>query len=287
MVILTAGVELMAELTNESTSHVVDIGWTKIGYNEAGSGEVPLILLHGAGAGATSWSNFVLNIPVFAEQHRVLAVDQPGYGKSDPYVMKESRNTVNARAVKDLMDALGIERANLVGNSMGGGTSLAFAVDYPDRIEKMVLMGSGGGGPALFTTAPTEGAKALQAVYYETTFEKFRAFFDVMLYDGKSVPDEVLRQRAAGVSQPHLDAWKESVGLAPQRGLVNELPSVKTPALIIHGRNDRVVPLEASLSLLSMLQNSQLHVFNRCGHWVQYEVAEEFNKMVLDFVSKT
>lgn len=276
----------MAEITAESTARVADLGWIKLGYNEAGTGDVPMILLHGAGAGATSYSNFVLNIPVFAEHYRVLAVDQPGYGKSDPFVMKESRNTVNARAVKDLMDELGIEKANLVGNSMGGGTSLAFAVDYPDRINKMVLMGSGGAGPALFTVAPTEGAKALQAVYYDTTFEKFRAFFDVMLYDGKSVPDDVLRQRADGVSKPHVDAWIESVGLAPQRSLVNELPHVQTPALIIHGRNDRVVPMEASLSLLSMLPNSAMHVFNRCGHWVQYEVAKDFNKMVLGFFSE-
>jgi 2-hydroxy-6-oxonona-2,4-dienedioate hydrolase len=273
------------QLTDEATKQVADLGWTKIGYNDVGTGDPPLILLHGSGCGAGSWSNFVLNIGPFSEKYRVLAVDQPGYGKSDPYVMNEPRNTVNARAVKDLMDKLGIEKANLIGNSMGGATALAFAVDYPDRVNKIVMMGSGGGGPTLFTTNPTEGIKALQAVYYDQSFEKFRAFFDVMLFNGASVPDEVLRARAGSVSQPHVEAWKASTG-APMRSLVLDLPKVQAPALIIHGRNDRVVPMEGSLQLLSMLPNSEMHIFNRCGHWVQYEHAEEFNKMVLDFVAK-
>jgi pimeloyl-ACP methyl ester carboxylesterase len=264
---------------------MADLGWIKIHYNEAGTGDPPLILLHGSGAGASSWSNFVVNIGPFSEKYRVLAVDQPGYGKSDPYVMTEPRNTVNARAVKDLMDKLGIAKASLVGNSMGGATALAFAVDYPDRIEKMILMGSGGGGPTLFGQTPSEGIKKLQAVYYEQSFENFRAFFDVMLYNGASVPDDVLRARASSVSQPHVEAWKASVG-TPNRSLLNELPKVKAPALIIHGRNDRVVPMEGSLQLLTMLPNSELHVFNECGHWVQYEQAKKFNKMVLDFLAE-
>lgn len=273
-----------AQLTDEATRHVQDISWTKIGYNEAGTGGPPVFLLHGAGAGASSWSNFVLNMGPFSAQYRTIAMDQPGYGKSDPWVAKsEARSTTNARAVKDLMDKLGIEKASLIGNSMGGGTALTFAVDYPDRLHKMVLMGSGGAGATLFGQTPSEGAKALQACYYDQSFETFRRFFDIMLYNGKAVSDDVLRARANSVSEPHLQAWRDSVG-GPVRNLMADLPKVQHPALIIHGRNDRVVTLEAGLQLLSVLPNSQLHVFNQCGHWVQYEHAEEFNKMVLDFL---
>jgi len=264
---------------------MADLGWIKIHYNEAGTGDPPVIFLHGSGCGASSWSNFVVNMPAFSAQYRTLAVDQPGYGKSDPYVMTEARNTVNARAVHDLMDKLGIEKASLIGNSMGGATALAFAVDYPERLHKMVLMGSGGGGPTLFGQTPSEGIKALQAVYYDQSFENFRKFFDVMLYNGKSVPDEVLKARAGSVSQPHVQAWKASLG-APVRNLLNDLSKVKHETLIIHGRNDRVVPMEGSMQLLTLLANSQLHLFNECGHWVQYEQAKRFNKMVLDFLAE-
>ncbi len=272
------------QYTDESTANVQDLGWTKIGYNDGGTGNPPVILLHGAGAGASSWSNFVLNFGYFAEHYRTIAMDQPGYGKSDPWVARsEPRNTANARAVKDLMDKLGIEKASLLGNSMGGGTALAFAVDYPDRLDKMVLMGSGGGGPTLFGQQPSEGGKALQACYFDQSFETFRRFFDIMLYDGSAVPDDVLRARAASVSKPHVEAWIESRS-GPVRNLFADLPSVTHPTLIIQGRNDRVVTPESSLQLLSALPNSQLHMFNQCGHWVQYEQAAQFNKLVLDFL---
>ena len=228
-----------ASMTDEATAKSAELGWIKIGYNEVGTGDPPIILLHGSGAGATSFSNFVLNMGPLSANNTVLAVDQPGYGKSDPMVMTEPRNSVNARAVKDLMDHLGIEKATLVGNSMGGATALCFAVDYPDRLHKMILMGSGGGSPTLFGQQPSEGGKALQACYYDQSFEKFRAFFDIMLFNGKAVPDEVLRRRAESVSQPHVDAWKQSTGV-PQRSLSADLPKIQTPALIIHGRNDRV-----------------------------------------------
>ena len=272
--------------TEESTRNVEDLGWIKIGYNDGGTGNPPVILLHGSGAGASSWSNFVLNFNFFAEHYRTIAMDQPGYGKSDPWVAKsEARNTANARAVKDLMDKLGIEKASLLGNSMGGATAMAFAVDYPDRLEKMVLMGSGGGGPTLLSQQPSEGSKALQACYFDQSFETFRKFFDIMLYDGSAVPDDVLRARVNSISKPHLEAWRESQG-GPIRNILADLPNVKTPTLIIQGRNDRVVAPEASLQLLSALPNSQLHMFNQCGHWVQYEQAGDFNKMVLDFLNK-
>jgi 2-hydroxy-6-oxonona-2,4-dienedioate hydrolase len=106
-----------------------------------------------------------------------------------------------------------------------------------------------------------------------------------MLYDGSAVPDDVLRARVNSISQPHLEAWRDSQG-GPIRNILADLPNVKTPTLIIQGRNDRVVAPEASLQLLSVLPNSQLHMFNQCGHWVQYEHAGDFNKMVLDFLNK-
>ena len=120
--------ETTAPMTDESTAHVEDLGWIKIGYNDAGSGNPPVFLLHGAGAGASSWSNFVLNFGPFSQHYRTLAMDQPGYAKSDPFVAQsEPRNTANARAVRDLMDKLGIGTDKQKGPGASAGPLLISA----------------------------------------------------------------------------------------------------------------------------------------------------------------
>ena len=268
------------------TPKSADLGWIKIGYDDAGSGDPPMILLHGAGAGATSRSNFVANIPAFAKHYRVIAMDLPGFGNSDPYVMTtEDRQTVNARAICGLMDALGIEKANLVGNSLGGGAALTTAVDYRERVNRLVLMGCGGYRTPTFSAQPTEGIKALQAVYRDPSLSAFRAFFDIMLYDGSKVSDSVLAERAESVRREQVDAWIESYK-SPRRNLAGDLARVEAPTLLMHGRNDRVVSFEGSLALLTDLPNAELHAFNQCGHWVQYEHAESFNELVLNFLGR-
>ena len=272
-------------LTEEATSRYAQTSWIKIHYNEVGTGDPPVIFLHGSGPGASSWSNFGRNVEAISASYRCLLVDQPGYGKTDSYVCAEPRNTVNARAVKDLMDALGIEKATLVGNSMGGATALATAVDYPGRVHKMVLMGSGGGGVSLFGHTPSEGIKVLNETFDNPTLEQFRKLINIMLYDGAAVPDEVLKQRSdTALAHPEHTAARAKSSTAI-RAVIQDLPNVQVPTLIIHGRNDRVVPLEGSLALLSALPNSTLVAFNRCGHWAQFEHAATFNRLVLDFLA--
>lgn len=276
----------VAQLTEEATSRHARAGSIQVHYNEAGTGPA-IIFLHGGGPGASSWSNFSRNVGPLSQKYHCLLVDQPGYGKTDPVIVtNEARSTVNARAVKDMMDTLGIEKASLVGNSMGGATALEFSATYADRLEKMVLMGSGAGGVNIFGHTPTEGIKILNEVFDNPTLEGFRRLINVMLYDGSQVPDALLqeRYRTTMANPQHLDARKQSTGPF-SRDIMADLRNVKTPTLIIHGRNDRVVPLEGSLRLLSTLENSNLVVFNKCGHWAQFEHADLFNRLVLDFLS--
>lgn len=276
----------VTQLTEKATSKYAQTSWIRIHYNEAGSGEPPVIFLHGSGPGASSWSNFQHNVGALSQHHRCLLVDQPGYGKTDSYVVTEPRSVVNARAVKDLMEVLRIPKASLVGNSLGGISALAFAVDYPERVEKLVLMGSPpGASVSLFTISPTEGLKVLEEAFAHPTLENMRRLFNIMLYDGSSVSDEVLKARFETLmSNPsHIEARAKS-STAP-RNLLLDLPKVQAPTLLIHGRQDRVVPLESSLMLLSLIPNSSLHVFNKCGHWAQFEHAEKFNRLVEDFLS--
>ena len=152
-----------AAITFESTSRYAQVrDDMRLHYHEAGDPDAPpVVLLHGGGPGASSWSNFSRNIGVLAEKFRVLAVDQPGYGHSDKHTEHEQYNRYSATALLNLFDHLGIERAALVGNSLGGGTAVRFALDNPDRAGRLVLMGPGGLSVNLFAPDPTEGVKLL------------------------------------------------------------------------------------------------------------------------------
>ena len=271
------------QVDEKTSSKYIQASWIKLHYNDVGTGDPPIIFLHGSGPGASSWSNFARNVGVFSQHKRCILLDQPNFGKTDPYVYAEPTGNVNARAVLDTMDALGLDKAILVGNSMGGGPALTFAVDHPERVEKLVLMGSGGGGGiSLFAHVPSEGIKVVNDTFDHPSQEQMRKVIDIMLYDGSTVPDEVLGQR--------LEAFKEEFRIARQqsrpvmRNFSADLVNIQAPTLIIHGRNDRVVPYENSLALVSAIPNSKLVLFNKCGHWAQYEHADEFNRLVLDFV---
>ncbi len=273
----------VAHLTEESTSKYAQAGSMRLHYNEAGAGD-PVIMLHGGGPGASGWSNFQHNVGPLAEQYRTLLVDLPGFGKSDSVVLTEPRTQVGARAIRDLMDMLGIEKASLVGNSMGGGTSINFAIDYPDRIDKLVVMGSVGGGQSILVPMPTEGIKVLNQVFANPTADGMRRLIQLMVFDSSFLTDELVQQRLSAALNPdHLEARKKSS--SGQRDLSRDLDKVKAKTLVIWGRDDRVVPLDTGLRLLWGIPDAQFHVYSKCGHWAQTEHADEFNRLVADFLS--
>lgn len=279
--------------TEEQSSRFVDIVEdglkAKIHYNEFGSGDETVIMLHGSGPGATSWANFSQNVePLVNAGYRVILLDCPGWGKSDPIVVSDSRSHVNAKALKGTMDALGIKKAHLIGNSMGGHSVTAFTLDNPERVGKLILMGGGTGGLSTFTPMPTEGIKRLQALYRLPTLENLRAMMDIFVYDSSSLTDELLQQRLDNIlaNQEHLDNFVKSLDLNPRQfpDFGGRLTTIQAPTLIIWGRDDRFVPMDAALRLVAHIPNSEMHLFNRCGHWVQWEHKNRFNALVLDFL---
>ena len=133
-------------------------------YDQAGPGQPetePVVLLHGGGPGAFGLSNFGRNLPVFAEKFRTLVVDQPGFGKSDKPPVEGNYFRFAAQALAGLLDDLGIDRVHLVGNSLGGGTAARFALQYPGRAGRLVLMAPGGLSLNVFAPDPTEGVRRL------------------------------------------------------------------------------------------------------------------------------
>lgn len=277
-------------ITEESTSRSVTTpDWT-IHYNEAGSEDAPVVvLLHGSGPGATGWSNFKTNIPELSKDFRVIAPDMPGWGRSSAVTRDENDH---AKAAVQLLDALGIERATFVGNSMGGITTLRLATEYPERVSRIVTMGPGSG--AVPITQPggglSEGMKVLLGGYREPTAESMKRLVEVMTYDSARFGTDELaaeRARSAQANPEHLDNYLAGFaagGPIAKWFSLDALTKVDVPALLIHGRDDRVVHFEHSLHLLARIPDSRLVLLNRCGHWAQVEHADEFNRIVREFL---
>jgi len=275
-------------LTETDTSRTVETPSGTLRYNEAGpAGGHPVVMLHGSGPGATGWSNFSGQMAALSDRFRVIAVDMPGWGGSVP-VTYEERN--HPRTLLELLDALAIDKAALVGNSMGGATSLKFTADHPERVSHLVTLGSGAPGARLFLPGggPSEGYKLLLAAYRDASPEQMQKFVDVFCYDAQFRRPELAQERSdRALAHPeHLANFVAGIG-RPRRGVATEeeIASISVPTLLIHGRDDRVVPYENSLKLCGLIPESQLVVFNRCGHWAQVEKAEQFNRLLADFVS--
>ncbi len=284
-------------LTEASTEKFVQTKRWRLRYNEAGEGKA-VILLHGSGPGATAWSNFNGNIGPLSKKYRVILLDFPGWGRSDEFDPTTlPRFQANVEAVISFMDELRIDKAAVVGNSMGGIASQMLTAWHNERVSHCITMGAPApGGPQVFFVplGLTEGLKILFATYAEPTVENFRRLVEIMVFDSSHVTDDLVKQRAEnalknrnhltnflkGLATMHIDA----VG---QDALVHALAKVTTPALIIHGRDDRVVPVEHSLRTAALMPNATLAVFNRCGHWAQVEHAARFNGLVDGFISST
>lgn len=261
-----------------------------IHYHDCGDGQEVVVMLHGSGPGASGWSNFSRNVePLVAAGYRVILMDCPGWSKSDSIVCEESRSALNARVLNGLLTQLGITRAHLIGNSMGGHSAVAFALDYPHSVGRLVLMGGGTGGVSAFVPMPTEGIKLLQKVYREPTQDNLQQMMDIFVYDSKDLTAELISGRLENILQrrDHLENFTRSLSLHPRQfpDVSTRLAEISAPTLVIWGRNDRFVPMDTGLRLVAGIPNSELHVFNNCGHWVQWEHAERFNRLVVDFLA--
>ena len=293
-----------------STSRFVEARGMRLHYHEAGPADgsevgpaggngagpavgAPVVLLHGGGPGASAWSNFGPNLPVFAERFRTLMIDQPGFGKSARPPVTGNYFTFAADALAGLLTALGIERVHLIGNSLGGGTAVRFALRYPERAGRLVLMGPGGLSLNVFAPDPTEGVKRLMEFGAPPgpSKEKLAAFLRTLVHDQRLVTDEMVDERFAAASDPEALAAMASLGASffdpasAEEGLLwREAHRLRQEVLLIWGREDRVNPLDGALVALKLIRRAQLHVFGRCGHWAQLEKFDEFNKLAIGFL---
>lgn len=275
-------------ISQQASSRRVQTANWNLHYHEVGSG-APVIMLHGSGVGASGWSNFSGNLGELGRHFRVLAVDMPGWGASDACPVDKLDHVA---ALIEFMDTLGIEKAAMIGNSMGGCTVLRTAVEHPARISHLITMGAPANRqPRLFGAGdgPSEGIKILIEGYRDPTPATMRKLVEIMCFDKAFATDELCAKRAeaANATPAHLANFLAGLPKGwpvPKMAALDDLMKVKVPTLLIHGRDDRVVHYEHSLQLVSAIPDSRLVLMNRCGHWAMIEHAAEFNRLVTDFV---
>ena len=259
----------------------VDANGIGTNYLEAGEG-TPVVLVHGSGPGVSAYANWRLTIPDLAGEHRVLAPDMAGFGFSDKpgnYSMEGWVQQLDA-----FLTALQLDKVSLVGNSFGGGLALAFAARWPERVDKLVLMGSMG-----VTFPITEGLDRVWG--YEASIENMRSVLDFFAFDRTLLNDELAELRFRASIEPGMQEAFSSMFPAPRQRWVEsmttpleQIAALPHETLIIHGRDDRVIPLDNAWQLLQVINRAQLHVFGRCGHWTQIEHAKAFNNLLLGFL---
>lgn len=272
-------------MSNPEIGRPVMAAGIRTNLHDVGQGS-PILMIHGSGPGVSAWANWRLSLPVLAQRARVIAPDMAGFGFSErPAGHRYSMDHWVAQAV-GVLDALDVERADLVGNSFGGALALALAIRHPQRVRRLVLMGSVG---VPFTITP-----GLDAVWgYEPSLAAMRSLLDIFAHDPTLATDELARLRYEASVRPGFHESFSAMFPAPRQRWVDAMCSAEADiralpheTLVLHGREDRVIPLANSLTLANWIPNSQLHVFGHCGHWTQIEHAARFNRLVGDFFAE-
>lgn len=276
----------------QPTVRTVAVGSRQIHLSEFGAG-VPVLMLHGGGPGASGLSNYSRNVEALAHRFRVLVPDMPGYGKSTKGIAADDPFGDIAAAMLGMLDALDIERAHVVGNSLGGAVALRMALDETQRVGRVVLMGPGGIG--ISQGKPTDGLKRLLGYYAGEgpTLEKLRQFIcGDLVFDASRITEAMLRERFESsidpevIANPPLRAPKDLEAFKRLDFLLDpRLPRLENPTLALWGSEDRVNPASGALALQAKLPACDVHLFSRTGHWVQWERADEFNAVVAAFLA--
>ncbi|MCC9195439.1 alpha/beta fold hydrolase [Arthrobacter sp. zg-Y820] len=263
-------------------------------YHEAGDGP-PLVFLHGSGPGVTGMRNFGGILPAFAEHFRCYVLEFPGFGVSDATDLHPMQ--AGAQAVTDFLDGLGLDRVDIIGNSMGGMIGTRYAISHPDRVRRLVTLG--GMGVNIFSPSPAEGINLLIAFTEDPTRERLVQWLRSMVYDQELVTEELINERWQQATDPltlasarkmySRAAMKATAAAAAASDAApgwTQLHKLKAKTLITWGRDDRVSPLDGVLVPLRTIPDVELHVFPNCGHWAMIEQKAAFESTVLAFLRR-
>ncbi len=253
----------------------------RIHYHEQGEGEA-VIFLHGAGGGASGYSNFKGNYPEFAEAgFRSIVPDLIGYGLSSKPDLEQYDLDLFIAGIKGLVDGLGLEKITLLGNSLGGAVALGYALAYPDDVARLILMAPGG-VEDLDTYLAMPGIANMFAIYKsgKTGTEAMRAVMTMQLFDPSLLTDEIINERAP-IAATQTNAAR-SILKVPN--MTEQLHQLRCPVFGFWGVNDQFNPVSGTMKLMDNCPQARMVLVNRCGHWVQVEHREMFNRSCIDFL---
>jgi 2-hydroxymuconate-semialdehyde hydrolase len=269
-------------VANPEIGSSVATGLVETNFHDVGSG-APILLLHGSGPGVSAWANWRLVIGALSDRFRLLAPDLAGFGYTTIPADYEFNRDNWLDQIVAFMDATNVQKAHVIGNSFGGSMALALAIAHPERVDRLVLMGSVG--------VPFEITPALDAVWgYEPSVDNMRTIMTHFAYDQSLLGDDLIDMRYQASLRTQDDfarmfpaprqRWVEALSHSE-----SDLRAIAAPTLLVHGRDDQVIPLASSLAMQELIDDSQLHIYGRCGHWTQIERAGEFCSLVAQFLS--
>lgn len=275
-------------MTNPEIGKTVTANGIRTNYIEAGDAvSPPLILIHGSGPGVTAFANWNGVIPALAEHFQVYAPDMVGFGYTDcPAELTDINLDVWVSHIAGFMDALGIVSARFIGNSFGGALTLALAARHPEKVEKIVLMGAAG--------LPFPISDGLAKVWgYQPSAEAMRDLMETFAFNPGLVTDAIVESRYQASIRPGAQEAFSRLFPEPRQTRLDALATpeatlrtLQQPTLILHGREDVIVPLDISERFCALIPNSELHVFGKCGHWTQIEKKDRFLALVIPFLGE-
>jgi 2-hydroxymuconate-semialdehyde hydrolase len=264
----------------------IDVKGINTHYHEDGQGEA-LLLIHGSGPGVSAWANWRLVFPILSKHYHLYAPDVVGFGYSDRPEGIEYGIDVWAEHMINFLEAVNEKKVSIIGNSFGGAIALHVAKRRPDLINKLILMGSVGIDHPI--------APGLDAVWgYQPSMENMKSLIKIFAYDQSMAEngDLVEMRYKSSIQEGFQESFSAMFPEPRQRHVdamalsTDELSEIQFPVLLIHGRDDQVIPLEdTSFKLVKALPNAELHVFPQCGHWVQIEKTKEFAGQVIEFLN--
>lgn len=270
--------------TYPEIGHTMQTGRLKTNYHDVGSG-TPILLIHGSGPGVSSWANWRLVLPELKDTARAIAPDMAGFGYSELDGELNFDIDMWLDQLTGLLDGLNIDRVSIVGNSFGGGIALHFATKYPNRVEKIVLMGSVGASFPL-----TYGLDRVWG--YKASLEEMRELIGIFAYNKQIVTDDLVELRYQASIRDDVQVRFSALFPAPRQRWIEALAldeatlkALPHQVLLIHGKDDEVIPLESSQTLESLIPNARLVVIDKCGHWVQIEHTEAFVSELVSFLN--
>jgi 4,5:9,10-diseco-3-hydroxy-5,9,17-trioxoandrosta-1(10),2-diene-4-oate hydrolase len=252
-------------------------------YLEHGSGP-PVVFVHGSGPGVNAYSNFFPNYRVIAAAgYRCLMPDMIGFGWSSKPDDIDYTLELFVPTLCEFLDLLKIERCVLVGNSLGGAISMKLAIEHPQRVEKLIVMGPGG-IEARETYFKMPGIQKMVSQFVGSGFDRpgLRRLLELLAYDPRTITDELVEQRYNILqTQPKAVLARMSI-----TDLTPELGKLRGPLLGFWGIEDQFCPASGYEKILRAVPDSRFIMYSRCGHWAMIERAEDFNRNAIEFLKR-